>query len=319
MARTDPLTDFDLTPAPSSARLAAMRYARRARDLVEVARLHRPIGVWLLLWPVLWAIWIASDAHPDPKVLVVFVLGTVAMRSAGCVINDLADRDFDPFVKRTRDRPIASRRIAPPEALVWFLVLIGCALALVLQLDEKTVRMSVVGAALAVSYPFFKRFFSMPQFILGVAFAWGVPMAYVAQAGAVTRVGWIIFIIAVIWALIYDTIYAMVDRDDDLKIGVRSTAIVFGDMDKILIGFLQCVMLYALYLAGESMQFGYWYNVGVAGAAVFFAYQQWLIRNRVAAACFQAFQNNQYVGLSVFIGILLEYAFRAPLVLTPVQ
>jgi 4-hydroxybenzoate polyprenyltransferase len=308
---------LDLPPAPSPARLSALRYARRARDLLQLARLHRPIGIWLLLWPVLWAIWIAGGSHPTPKVLVVFVLGTVAMRSAGCVINDLADRDFDPFVKRTRDRPVASRRIAPVEALLWFLVLIGAALALVLQLDDKTIRMSVIGAALAVSYPFFKRFFSMPQFVLGVAFAWGVPMAYVAQTGAVTRTGWIIFFAAVLWALIYDTLYAMVDRDDDLRIGVKSTAIVFGDMDKVLIGALQVFMLYTLYLIGTNMQFGYWYNVGVAASGVFFAYQQWLIRHREPAACFDAFLNNQYVGLSVFIGILLEYAFTPPIVLTP--
>jgi 4-hydroxybenzoate polyprenyltransferase len=303
-------TDFDLgTPKPSSARLTALRYARRARDLIELARLHRPIGIWLLLWPVLWAIWIAGASHPTPKVLVIFVLGTVAMRSAGCVINDLADRDFDPFVKRTRDRPIASRRIAPLEALVWFLVLIGIALVLVLQLDESTIRMSVIGAVLAVTYPLFKRFFPLPQFYLGVAFSWGVPMVFNAEMGAIPRVAWIIFFAGIIWAAVYDTMYAMVDREDDIKIGVKSSAIVFGDMDKLIIGMLQVLMLFALYLVGTNMDFGYWYNLGLVGAAVFFAYQQWLIRNRQPEACFKAFLNNHYVGLSVFIGILLEYAF----------
>ncbi len=307
-----PVLDLELAPKPSSGRLTALRYARRARDLLELARLHRPIGIWLLLWPVLWALWIAGAAHPDSTVFWIFVLGTVAMRSAGCVINDLADRDFDPFVKRTRDRPIASRRIAPYEAIAWFLVLIGIALALVLQLDPVTVRMSVVGAILAVSYPFFKRFFPLPQFYLGVAFTWGVPMVFNAQTGSIARVAWIIFFAGIIWAAIYDTMYAMVDREDDLKIGVKSSAIVFGDMDKLIIGMLQVLMLFALYLAGKNMLFGYWYNMGLVGAAVFFAYQQWLIRDRKPEGCFKAFLNNHYVGYAVFIGIFLEYAFRSP-------
>jgi 4-hydroxybenzoate polyprenyltransferase len=304
------LTDLDLTPPPSSARLSALRYSRRIRDLIELARLHRPIGIWLLLWPVLWAVWIAGGSHPSPTVVVIFVLGTVAMRSAGCVINDLFDRDFDPFVKRTRDRPVASRRISPNEAVVWFLALISVALALVLQLDPTTIGMSVIGAILAITYPLFKRFFPLPQFYLGVAFSWGVPMAFNAQTGNIPRVAWIIFFAGIIWAAIYDTMYAMVDRDDDLKIGVKSSAIVFGDMDKLIIGMLQVLMLFALYLVGTNMEFGYWYNAGLVGAAVFFTWQQWLIRNRQPEACFAAFLNNQYVGLSIFIGILLEYSFR---------
>jgi 4-hydroxybenzoate polyprenyltransferase len=307
------LTDFDSPAPPSAARLTALRYARRARDLIELARLHRPIGIWLLLWPVMWAVWIAGASHPAPKVLVVFVLGTIAMRSAGCVINDLADRDFDPFVKRTRDRPIASRRIAPLEAIAWFLVLIASALLLVLQLDPATIRMSVIGAALAVTYPLFKRFFPLPQFYLGVAFSWGVPMAFNAQTGTIPRVAWIIFFAGIIWAAVYDTMYAMVDREDDLKIGVKSSAIVFGDMDKLIIGALQGLFLYSLYLVGTNMEFGYWYNMGLAGAAMFFAYQQWLIRDRRPEGCFKAFLNNHYVGYAVFIGILLEYAFHSPL------
>jgi 4-hydroxybenzoate polyprenyltransferase len=306
----DQSLELDLTPTGSNARLTWLRYLRRGRDLIEVARLHRPIGIWLLLWPVLWALWIAGGAHPTPKVLVIFVLGTVVMRSAGCVVNDLADRDFDPFVKRTRDRPIASRRLAPHEALVWFFILIAIALALVLQLDEKTIRMSVIGAALAVSYPFLKRFFPLPQFYLGVAFSWGVPMVFMAEFGVIPRVAWIIFLAGIIWAAIYDTMYAMVDREDDLKIGVKSSAIVFGDMDKLIIGGLQLLMLFALYLAGTNMEYGYWYNLGLVGAAVFFAWQQWLIRDRKPAECFKGFLNNHYVGLSIFIGILLEHAFR---------
>ena len=194
--------------------------------------------------------------------------------------------------------------------MAWFLVLIGIALALVLQLDYATVQMSVIGASLAVSYPFFKRFFPLPQFYLGVAFSWGVPMAFMAERGAIPRVAWIIFFAGIIWAAIYDTMYAMVDRDDDLKIGVKSSAIVFGDMDKVIIGTLQVLMLYTLYLAGQSMDFGYWYNMGLVGAGVFFVYQQWRIRARKPQSCFDAFLNNHYVGLSIFIGILLQYAFN---------
>jgi 4-hydroxybenzoate polyprenyltransferase len=305
-----PLADLELDSRPSNARLTALRYARRVRDLIELARLHKPIGIWLLLWPVLWAVWIAGGSHPSPRILVIFVLGTVAMRSAGCVINDLADRDFDPFVKRTRDRPIASRRIAPSEAVVWFLALIGVALTLVLQLDPTTIRMSVLGAVLAVTYPLFKRFFPLPQFYLGVAFSWGIPMAFNAQTGAIARVAWIIFFAGIIWAAIYDTMYAMVDREDDLKIGLKSSAIVFGDMDKLIIAMLQVLMLFALYLAGKNMEFGYWYNMGLVGAGGFFLYQQWLIRDRRPEGCFKAFLNNHYVGYSVFIGILLQYAFN---------
>jgi 4-hydroxybenzoate polyprenyltransferase len=193
---------------------------------------------------------------------------------------------------------------------VWFLALIGAALALELQLDLATIRMSVVGAALAVSYPFFKRFFPLPQFNLGVAFSWGVPMAFMAERGAIPRVAWIIFFAGIIWAAIYDTMYAMVDREDDLKIGIKSSAIVFGDMDTVIIGTLQLLMLYALYLAGQSMEYGYWYNLGLVGAGVFFTYQQWRIRERKPQSCFDAFLNNHYVGLSVFVGILLEYAFQ---------
>jgi len=305
-----PLADLELDSRPSNARLAALRYARRVRDLIELARLHKPIGIWLLLWPVLWAVWIAGGSHPSARILVIFVLGTVAMRSAGCVINDLADRDFDPFVKRTRDRPIASPRIAPSEAVVWFLELIGVALTLVLQLDPATIRMSVLGAVLAVTYPLFKRFFPLPQFYLGVAFSWGIPMAFNAQTGAIARVAWIIFFAGIIWAAIYDTMYAMVDREDDLKIGLKSSAIVFGDMDKLIIAMLQALMLFALYLAGKNMEFGYWYNMGLVGAGGFFLYQQWLIRDRRPEGCFKAFLNNHYVGYSVFIGILLQYAFN---------
>lgn len=309
------LADNDMkTTAPvivNSWQLDLERYRRRAFHYAEVMRLNRPIGTWLLMWPVLWALWIAADGSPRPLHLVVFVLGLFVMRAAGCAFNDLVDRDVDPFVKRTRDRPIAARRVSPREGLVIFIVLLALALALVLQLDAATIKLSIVGAALAVSYPFFKRFFPIPQFYLGLAFTWGVPMAFMAALGTVPRVGWTLFIAGIIWTTAYDTLYAMVDRDDDIKLGVRSSAIMFGDMDRAIVAALQALTLVALYLAGDSMRFGLWYQLGVAGAAVFFVYQQLLIRDRDRERCFRAFLNNNFAGMAVFIGVLLEYTFRA--------
>ena len=225
------------------------------------------------------------------------------------MINDFADRNVDPFVKRTKDRPLAARRIGPREALALFFVLAVVALCLALQLDFKTLRLAFVGAALTISYPFLKRFFPLPQFYLGLAFGWAVPMAYMAASGTLPRVAWVLFVTAVLWACIYDTLYAMVDREDDVKIGVKSSAILFADMDKLIIAIMQGMMLFSLILVGRAMKFGNWYLTGVAAAAVFFLYQQWLIRDRESSRCFRAFQNNQYVGLSVFIGILLEYVY----------
>jgi 4-hydroxybenzoate polyprenyltransferase len=288
------------------------RQGRRIQEWVRLMRLDKPVGIWLLLWPELWALWIAGDGRPEPRILIIFLIGTVVMRSAGCVINDFADRNVDPYVKRTKDRPLAARRVGPVEALVVFVVLAAIALYLALQLDLKTLKLAFVGAALTVSYPFLKRFFPLPQFYLGLAFGWAVPMAYMAESGSLPRVAWVLFVTAVLWACIYDTLYAMVDRDDDLKIGVKSSAILFADMDKLIVGIMQAMMLFSLILVGRSMKFGNWYLAGVLGVAVFFLYQQWLIRNREPSRCFRAFTNNQYVGLSVFIGILLEYVYASP-------
>jgi 4-hydroxybenzoate polyprenyltransferase len=275
-------------------------------------RLDRPVGMWLLLWPSLWALWIAGAGRPNPRVLIVFVLGVVVMRAAGCVINDFADRNIDPYVRRTRDRPLAARLLHPGEALALFAALLGVALYLVTRLDAFTVKLAAVGALLTISYPFVKRVFPMPQLYLGISFGgWGVPMAFAAQMGALPRVAWVLYIAAVIWAAMYDTIYAMIDREDDLRIGVKSSAILFADMDRLLIGVMQAMMLYALYLAGEDMHFGRWYQGGVIAAAVLFLWQQWLIRKRDAAGCLRAFLNNQYVGLAVFVGILLQYVYRS--------
>jgi 4-hydroxybenzoate polyprenyltransferase len=243
-------------------------------------------------------------------VLIVFVAGVIVMRSAGCVINDFADRHIDPHVRRTRDRPLAARRVSPTEALALFALLILTALFLVTRLDPLTIKLAFIGAALTVSYPFVKRFFPMPQLYLGISFGgWSVPMAFAAQTGELPRVAWVLYIAAVIWAAIYDTLYAMVDREDDLKIGVKSSAILFADMDRLLIGVMQVMMLLALDLAGRNMEFGRWYNGGLAVAGVLFVYQQWLIRNREPAGCLRAFVNNQYVGMAIFIGILLQYVY----------
>jgi 4-hydroxybenzoate polyprenyltransferase len=286
------------------------RLGRRLQEYGRLARFDRPIGTWLLLWPALWALWIAGAGRPDQEVLIVFALGVVVMRAAGCVINDFADRNIDPHVKRTRERPLAARRVSPWEALVLFAVLGVVALLLVTRLNVFTIKLALVGAALTVSYPFVKRFFPLPQLYLGISFGgWSVLMAFAAQRDVLPRAAWVLYIAAVIWAAVYDTIYAMVDREDDLAIGVKSSAILFADMDRLLIGALQAMMLLALALAGRDMTFGRWYYAGVAAAGVLFLYQQWLIRAREPAACLRAFLNNNYVGMAIFIGVLLQYVY----------
>lgn len=306
------VTSPDLFVAPPARQEAPWwhRLGRRVREYGLLARIDRPIGVWLLLWPVLWALWVSGAGRPGERVLIVFVAGVVVMRAAGCIINDLADRNLDPHVKRTRERPLAARRISPYEAIALFLLLGALAAWLVTRLDPFTVKLSVVGAVLTVSYPFAKRFFALPQLYLGISFGgWGIPMAFAAQLGALPRIAWILFIAAVLWAVVYDTLYAMIDREDDLKLGVKSTAILFADMDKAMIAALQALMLADLALAGRSMHFGPWYYAGLAAAAVLFAYQQWLIRRREPAACLRAFLNNNYVGMAIFIGIALQYLY----------
>jgi 4-hydroxybenzoate polyprenyltransferase len=286
------------------------RMQRRIEEYALLARLDRPIGTWLLMWPALWGLWIAGAGRPHPRVLIVFVAGVFVMRAAGCVINDYADRNIDPHVRRTRDRPLAARRVAPREALFLFAILITVALYLVTRLDFLTIKLAFIGAAMTVSYPFVKRIFPMPQLYLGISFGgWSVPMAFAAESGAVPRVAWVLYIAAVMWAAIYDTMYAMVDREDDLKVGIKSSAILFADMDKLLIGVMQAMMLFALVLAGRSMKFGQWYDAGVIAAGLLFLYQQWLIRKREPAGCLKAFFNNQYVGAVIFVGIMLQYLY----------
>jgi 4-hydroxybenzoate polyprenyltransferase len=279
-------------------------------DYARLMRLDRPIGIWLLLWPTLWALWIAGRGRPDPQLFIIFVAGTVLMRSAGCVINDYADRSFDPHVERTKDRPLAAGRISNVEALLLFAALCMSALLLALQLNRLTLLFAVAGAFLAISYPFLKRFLSVPQLYLGVTFGWGIPMAFAAQLErAPPRVAWLLLLANMLWVTAYDTIYAMVDRDDDIQIGVRSTAILFGDSDRHIIAVLQAMTLFSLSLVGSMMRMSGWYFAGLLAGAIFFVHQLWLIRTRERDACIRAFLNNHYFGLSVFVGILLNYQF----------
>jgi len=287
-----------------------VRPQSRLREYARLMRLDRPIGIWLLLWPVLWALWVSSGGHPDERLFVIFVLGTFVMRSAGCVMNDFADREFDPHVRRTADRPLARQAVSPAEALGLFAVLALVALALVIPLNRPTQVLALIGGVLAVTYPFLKRFFSLPQAYLGAAFGWSVPMAFAAQTGAVPLEAWAMFLAVVLWTTAYDTMYAMVDREDDLVIGIRSSAILFGRADRLIIAALQAGALGGLGLVGWMGGLGRWYWVGLAAAAVLAVHQQRLIRHREPAACFRAFLNNNLFGLVVFAGIALDYLFR---------
>jgi len=276
----------------------------------RLMRFDKPIGILLLLWPALWALWIAGNGHPSIKAILAIALGTVLMRAAGCVINDYADRDFDPHVERTRLRPIAAGEVSPREALWLFVGLTLTAFILVLQLNTLSIALSFPGAFLAASYPFTKRLTHLPQAYLGIAFGWAVPMAFAAETNEIPMDAWVLFAATAIWALIYDTMYAMVDRDDDLRIGVKSTAILFGQKDRLIMGALQILMLGLLYQAGQNAGLGDLYHAGLLGGLGFFGYQQWLIRNREKAQCFQAFLNNNWFGASIFMGIALNYALR---------
>ncbi|MFO8025164.1 4-hydroxybenzoate octaprenyltransferase [Thiohalophilus sp.] len=274
-----------------------------------LTRLHRPIGIFLLLWPTLWALWIAAEGFPRLEVFVVFVLGVILMRSAGCVINDYADREFDPHVARTRERPLASGKVQPREALGLFVVLCLAAFLLVLTMNRLTIYLAFVGVALAALYPFMKRYTHLPQVVLGMAFGWAIPMAFAAQTGEVPKVAWLLFVINVVWSVAYDTMYAMADREDDLKVGVKSTAILFGDADRMIVGLLQGLVLLGLLLLGGQLALGTPYYTGLLVALGFVLYQQYLIREREPAACFRAFLNNSWLGGAVFTGLLVAYAW----------
>ncbi len=282
----------------------------RARQYWLLARFDRPIGTLILLWPALWALWVASAGKPDITVLIVICLGVVLMRAAGCVINDYADREFDPHVARTQQRPIAAGRVTPKEALIVFVLLCLAAFALVWLLNSYTVMLSFVAAFLAASYPFMKRYTQLPQAYLGIAFGWAVPMAFSAQLNSIPAVAWVMYLAVVLWALVYDTMYAMVDKEDDLKIGIKSTAILFGDYDRTIMAILQMIILMLLMAVGQLQQLSWLYYSSVLIAAGFFAYQQRLIFHRDKEKCFKAFLNNNWFGLVIFVGLLLDYGLR---------
>ena len=295
-----------LTPASTS--FLTGRLPAHWLPYVQLMRIDRPIGSLLLLWPTYWALWLAADGVPDLKNLVIFTLGVFLMRSAGCVINDYADRDFDGHVKRTQQRPLATGKVTPKSALILFAALVAISFVLVLFTNQLTILLSFGGLALAAVYPFMKRHSHLPQVVLGAAFGWSIPMAYAAQAGTVPPEAWLLYTANLVWTVTYDTFYAMVDRDDDLQIGVKSTAILFGESDRAITASLQVFTVLVLCFVGERAELGNWYFLSVVAAATLFVYQQHLIRDRERDACFKAFLNNNWVGFSLFLGIVLDYA-----------
>lgn len=282
----------------------------RLYQYLLLTRFHRPIGILLLLWPTLWALWFAGNGHPDPLIVMIFILGTALMRGAGCAINDYADRNFDPFVRRTQMRPLAAGRIHSKEAIGVFVILTLLAFILVLQLNQFTIQLSVIGALLTASYPFTKRYTNLPQFYLGFSFGWAIPMAFAAQTGVLSYLAWAIFFATVSWAVAYDTIYAMVDRADDLKIGVKSTAILFGCYDRFAIAVAHGIVLLILIGVGIERNCGSIYFFGLTAATGLAIYQQWLIRLRDEAQCWRAFLNNNWFGCVIFLGIVGDYLIR---------
>ena len=283
--------------------------ATKRQAFLELMRVDKPIGTLLLLWPTLWALWIAAQGFPDIDVLIVFCLGVFFMRSAGCVINDFADRKVDGFVNRTKNRPLPSGRATSKEAVYLFLFLSLCSFLLVLTQNNLTIQLSVIGLFLAFVYPFMKRFTHLPQFVLGIAFSWSIPMAYAAQANILSSSVWLLFIANITWTIAYDTMYGMVDKEDDLKIGIKSTAILFGQYDKLIIALLQILTLILLVIVGLIEHLNWLYYGALAVAGLLFLQQQKSIKSRDEKACFKAFLDNNYVGLVIFIGFILTYLY----------
>lgn len=279
----------------------------RVSDFLQLMRLNRPIGTWLLMWPTLWALWFASEGVPGRNVLLIFVAGVYVMRAAGCVVNDYADRHFDGHVKRTKHRPLATGRISETEAQLLFIALVAAAFILVLLTNWFTVLLSLGGVLLAVIYPFMKRYTHFPQVVLGAAFSWAIPMAFGAVLGYVPLEAWLLFFANVLWTVAYDTQYAMVDRDDDLKIGIKSTAVLFGNADCLMIGLLQVATLGLLGWVGWRVELGGFFWLGLTSMAATFLHQQRLIYQRDRDRCFQAFLNNHWSGLLIFAGIALSW------------
>ncbi len=296
-------------------RIAAHPYLpvvrERAAEYARLMRLDRPVGIYLLLWPTLWALWIAGAGHPDAGIVTVFVLGVVLMRSAGCVINDYADRLIDPHVARTRDRPIAAGRVGPREALYLFLALLTLAYMLCLTQNAPTILLAFGGALLAMTYPFSKRYTYLPQVHLGMAFGWAVPMAYAAQTGGTSKIAWLLYIATVLWAVVYDTLYAMADREEDIRAGVKSTAILFDEADRPIVGMVQGLMLAVLLVVGLQAELGLAYHLGLGVAACLCIHHQYLIRDREADACLRAFRLSHWLGAAVFAGIWADFFVRS--------
>lgn len=282
----------------------------RALDFIQLTRMDKPIGIYLLLWPTLWALWIAAKGVPSLSNLLIFVFGVILTRAGGCVINDFADRKVDGHVKRTEQRPLVSGKISSKEALVFFALLMGISFLLVLCTNAPTIWLSLGGLALAASYPFMKRYTYYPQVVLGAAFSWGMPMAFTAETGSVPAAAWLLYIANLLWTVAYDTYYAMTDREDDLKIGVKSTAILFGDADRVINLSLQGLALGCLLLAGAQFDLGGWFHLGLLAAAACFVWEFWYTRDRDPQRCFRAFLHNHWAGLLIFVGIVLDYALR---------
>lgn len=277
------------------------------KPYLRLMRLHRPVGIWLLLWPTLWALLVASQGKLDWKILIVFFLGVIIMRSAGCVINDIADRNIDGRITRTKDRPLATGQITLKSAYILFFFLCLFALLLVLQLNRMTIELSLIGLLLAIIYPFTKRYTYWPQLILGAAFAWAIPMAFAALNNTIPPITWLIYIISVLWAIAYDTQYAMVDREDDRQIGIKSTALLFGKYDCLIISFIQLTIIALLLVLGLILKLNIYYYAGLVIATSMFIYQYGLTKTQLPPLCFKAFLNNQWVGFSIFLGILFNY------------
>ena len=274
---------------------------------IRLVRLDKPIGILLLLWPTLWAMWIAAEGLPDLQILTIFVLGVIVMRSAGCIINDVADRHVDGLIKRTKDRPLTTGALSIRQAMTLFFVLVVVAFLLVLMLNALTIYMSVGALFLAASYPLMKRYTYLPQVYLGVAFGWAIPMAFAAQTGAVAVIAWWLFAANTLWVVAYDSFYAMVDRDDDIVAGIKSSAILFGDYDTLIIAILQAVFLVIMLLIGVMLTMSAVYYVAIGLSLLFFIYQQWLVKNKEPDQCFHAFLNNNWVGAVLFLGIVSHY------------
>ena len=283
------------------------KYFTKSKPFLELMRLNKPVGIYLLLWPTLWALWIAAKGIPDFSVLIIFTLGVVFMRSAGCVINDYADRNVDGHVSRTVGRPLVTGAVGSKQALILFFGLLIASFVLVLFTNTLTIKLSFAGAALAAIYPFMKRHTHLPQIFLGAAFSWAIPMAFAAQADELPKYVWLIYMANLSWTVAYDTMYAMVDRDDDIKIGIKSTAILFADADKVMIAILQGITIFCLFLLGSELSLNVFYYLGLMVAIGLMTYQHWLIRARDKAGCFAGFINSHWVGVAVWLGLVLAY------------